>query len=340
MTGLRSKILVLVLGLAAPAFAYEDSPADEPGTETMASDPALATGPIQPFVPPAIDYPGVIDLGPKLALYIDHTYEYTNDLSTFWWVRGRGNNYRVAFGGVYAFGNLRVHAEVPLQYTRLAIDSLMGKQPTDADRTKAALSLADLITDAAYFWNLSIGAMPTHVGLGMRIRWPTHTTKYSFGLVTGSTVEFGFPYYLHLAPAALVSTSYGPVFLVANQGLLAMLAKDVNIGGVIQPIPNIYFWESHVALGLAATDWLAFTVELLSFVQLNRAVLIDPTTSTQDSLIDTRAVFLNPGVTLDIGNFRLAAAGRLDLTGKSTRDFGVITFSGSRALLARLSYLY
>jgi len=30
---------------------------------------------------------------------------------------------------------------------------------------------------------------------------------------------------LHVAPAALLSTSYGPVFLVANQGVLAMLAK-------------------------------------------------------------------------------------------------------------------
>jgi hypothetical protein len=176
-----------------------------------------------------------------------------------------------------------------------------------------------------------------HVGLGLRVRWPTHTTRYQFGLAppAGGTVEFGFPYYLHLAPAALFSTSYGPVFLVVNEGVLAMLAKDITIGGILQRIPNIYFWESHVAAGLAATDWLAFTLELLSFVQLNRVDVEQMT-----NLNDTRAVFLNPGATLDLGSYRLAVAGRFGLTGRSTRDFGVITFSGSHAFLVRLSCLF
>jgi|GEM_PF-1500209 len=336
MRGLQSRILVLVLGLAAPALAdEEDLPAGEPALDAAPANANPTVGPIQPFVPPSVDYPGVIDLGPRLALYVDHTYEYTNDLSTFWWVQGRGDNYRVAFGGVYAFGNLRVHAEVPLQYTRLAIDTLMYQPPVDADRTKAAFSLGDVITDAAYFTDLSIDGFPTHLGFGLRVRWPTHTTKYQFGLIDGSILEFGFPYYLHLAPSAFLSTSYGPVFLVVNQGALAMLANDVSLGGVIQRIPNIYFWESHVVAGLAATDWLAFTVEMLSFVQLNRVDVEQMT-----NLNNTKAVFLNPGVTFDLGNYRVAVAGRLDLAGRSSRDFGVITFSGSRALLIRLSYLF
>jgi len=335
MRRLQSTILVLVLGLAAPALAYEDSPTAEPGTDASAAAVEPSAGPIQPFVPPGIDYPGIIDLGPRFALYVDHTYEYTSDLSTFWWVQGRGNNYRVAFGGMYRFGNLQVHAEVPLQYTLLTIDSLQGQTPTNADRTKAALSLGDIVTDAAYFWDLPIDAMPTHLGLGLRVRWPTHTTKYRFELVDLSIMEFGFPYYLHLAPAALLSTSYGPIFVVINEGVLAMLAKDVNLAGYVQQIPNIYFWESHFAVGLAATDWLAFTVELLSFVQLNQVNAPNMT-----NLNDTKATFLNGGVTLDLGNYRLALAGRLDLGGRSSRDFGVITFSGSRALLARLSYLF
>jgi hypothetical protein len=336
MRRLQSRILVLVLGLAAPALAYEDSPALDPGSDAPAATGETKVGPIQPFVPPGVDYPGIVDLGPRLSLYFDHTYEYTDDLSTFWWVDGRGRNYRVALGGTYRFGNLQLHAEVPLQYTQLTIFFLMQQPPVDADRNKAGFSLGDVITDLAYFWDLPFDTMPTHVGLGLHVRWPTHTTKFRFGLIDGSTLEFGFPYYLHLAPAALLSTSYGPVFLVVNQGALAMLAKDVNLGGAIQRIPNIYFWESHVAAGLAATDWLAFTLELSSFVQLNRVNVENMAT-----LNDTRAVFLNPGVTLDLGNYRVAVAMRWDLGHwRSARDFGVITFSGSSAILARLSYLF
>ena len=336
MRRLELRILLLVLGLSAPALADEESaPVESPdGPSALTTEPPA--GPLQPLVPPGIDYPGIIDLGPRFSLYVDHTYEYTDDLSTFWWVDGRGTNYRVALGGAYRWGNLQVHAEVPLQYTQLTIISLMKQPPVDADRSKASFSLGDVITDAAYFWDLPIDAMPTHVGLGLRVRWPTHTTKYRFELQDHSILEFGFPYYLHLAPAALLSTSYGPVFLVVNQGVLAMLAKDVMLGGVLQRIPNIYFHESHVAAGLAATDWLAFTVELVSFIQLNR-VDVDLMTN----LNDTRAVFLNPGVTLDLGNYRLAVAFRWDMGyWRSARDFGVITFSGSSAILARLSYLF
>jgi hypothetical protein len=343
MRRLELRTLLLLLGLSAPAFADEESaPVERPdGSDAVAAEPQV--GPIQPLVPPGVDYPGIIDLGPRLSLYVDHTYEYTNDLSTFWWVQGRGNNYRVALGGSYAFGSLRVHAEVPVQYTQLAIDLLMGNEPAATDRIKAALSLGDVITDAAYYWDLPSDAMPTHVGLGLRVRWPTHTTRYQFGLMNGGTIEFGIPYYLHLSPAAILSTSYGPVFLAGNQGMLAMLAKDIDLGGVLTKIPNMYFWESHVAAGLAATDWLAFTLEVLSVVQLNRVEMTNAMATTpeeQTRVFPTRAVFFNPGATLDLGRYRLALAARFGLPGNSTRDFGVFTFSGTHAFLARLSYLF
>ncbi len=344
MTGAvsRALILVLALALAEPARAYEDLPSIEPAPDSARAHLEAPAGPIAPFVPPAIDYPGIVDLGPRASLYVDHTYEHAGDLSTFWWVRGRGNNYRAAVGASFAFGDLRVHAEVPLQYTQLAIDSLMGNQPTDADRTKAALSLGDVITDAAYFLDLPGDVLWTHLGLGLRVRWPTHTTRYRFGLMSGGIVEFSFPYYLHLSPAAILSTSAGPVFLVVNQGVLAMLAKDIDLGGIWQRIPNMYFWESHVAAGLAATDWLAFTVELASAVQLNRVEMTNPMAPSgeQTRLFSTRAVFINPGATLDLGRYRLSLAARLGLPGNSTRDFGVFTFSGTHAFLVRLSYLF
>jgi hypothetical protein len=340
MRRLPSSILVLVLGLAAPVRAYEESPSLEPGSEAPAAAADTQVGPIQPFVPPAVDYPGIIDLGPRLALHVDHTYEYTNDLSTFPWVQGRGNNYRVAVGGMYRFGNLQLRAEIPVQYTQLTLDTLMGQLPADSDRTKAAFSLGDVVTNGAYFFELPITATRIYVGLGLQMRLPTHTTRFRFGLMGGGTAEFAFPYYVHLAPAALLSASYGPFFLVVNQGALAMLAKDITIEGILQRIPDIYFWESHVASGLAATDWLAFTVELLGFVQLRRVAMTNMLSPDQPSVLDIRALSVNPGLTLDLGGFRLAVAGRIGLSGRSTRDFGVITFSGSHAVLTRLSYLF
>jgi hypothetical protein len=339
----ESIVLVLVLASSATALADEESTPVEAPADPDAVTTERAVGPAQPLIPPGIDYPGIVDLGPRMSLYIDHTYEYANDLSTFWWVQGRGNNYRVALGGLCAFGNLRMHAEVPVQYTQLAIDTLMGNEPAATDRIKAALSLGDVITDAAYYWDLPSDAKPTHVGLGLRVRWPTHTTRFQFGLMKGGTIEFGFPYYLHLSPAAILSTSYGPVFLVANQGVLAMLAKDIDLGGILAKIPNMYFWESHVAAGLAATEWLAFTLEVLSVVQLNRVEMTNALAQPpeeQTRVFTTRAVFFNPGATLDLGRYRLALAARLGLPGNSTRDFGVFTFSGTRAFLARLSYLF
>ena len=336
MRRLQSGLAALVFGFATSALALDKVPY-EPTNESIAIPGA---GPRQPFVPPGVDYPAIVDRGPELSLYVDHTYESTRDLSTFWWVRGRGSNYRLTFGGVYRSGGFQAQAEIPVQYTLLTIDTLMQQAPNDADRTKAELSLADVIGQGAYFWELPTQDAPTYVGLNLRVRFPTHTTKFKFGLIDGSTMEFGFPYYLHLAPSMLLSTSYGPLFLVANQGLLAMLAKDIDLGGVLQKIPNLYFWESHVAAGVAATDWLSFTLELLSFAQLNRASINDPTSGQQANIDDVKAVFLNPGLTIDLGDFRLAMAGRLDLSGRSSRDFGTLTFSGSRAFLTRLSYLF
>jgi hypothetical protein len=319
-----------------PAFAAEEPPAGEDSRDES-SEGGAATAPASPrdFDAPHIDYPPLQSLATPVSIYVDHTYETTNDLSTLPWVRGRGRNYRVAVGGLYQIGGLRLNAEVPVQYTQLFIDSLMGQQPTDADRSKASISLGDIATGAAYAWNLPIESAKTYLGLGLRARLPTHTTKYHFGLQGGGFLEFGIPYYLHLAPGVLFSTHLGPITLTLNEGVLAMLAKDVRIGGVLQQIPNLYFWESHIAADVAATDWLDFSVEFLSCVQLNHVYV-----SNMTNLNGTHAFFVNPGITLNFGGYRLAVGGRFGLPGHSARDFGVITFSGSLAVLARLSYVF
>jgi hypothetical protein len=328
-----SSILVLAVALPMPALAYEDAPTPDP--DQSSPTPGDRSAASRPFAPPPIDYPGVQSLGPGTSLYLDATYETSSDLSTFDWVRGHGTSYRVALGGTFQWGGLRLNAELPVQYTELTIDSLNDLPPTDADRRKVSISLADVVTRAAYFWELPWGGLPTHAGLGLRVRWPTHTTRYQFGLVTGGILEFGFPYYVHLAPAVLLSASYGRLHLLLNEGVLAMLAKDISLDGVIQPIPDLYFWESHLVVGVDAAEWLLLSVELESFVQLNH---VEVTRMT--ALNDTRAVFVNPGVTVALGDYRVALAGRLGVSGRSARDFGVITFSGTHAVLARVSYVF
>jgi hypothetical protein len=326
--------LAILLALASPARADDDGPADqaEPTDEPVRTEATSSS--VGGGGPPAIDYPGLIRTG-GVSLYVDHTYETVNDLSTFWWVRGRGSNYRLAVGGSYRSGDLCLSAEIPVQYTYLQIDSLMGLLPTEADRNKAAISLGDLLTSAAYDWRQDLGGIPVLVGLGLRVRWPTHTTRYRFGLMDGSILEFGFPYYLHLAPTLIASARFGPVSLTVNQGVLAMLAKDVTIGDILQRIPNIYFWESHVALDLAIADWLDLSTELVSMVQLNR-VEVD----NMSNLNGTRAMFITPGATLELQGVLLSVAARFGLAGRSSRDFGVITFSGERAYLVRLAYRF
>jgi hypothetical protein len=331
-----SRILVLLLGATTPAFA-DDEPPIEGSTSDASGERVTTAASALPgsFYPPGIDYPPMQGLGTGVSIYVDHTYETTDDLSTFWWVKGSGRNYRVAVGGLYQSGGLHLNAEVPVQYTQLFIDSLMGLDPTPADKTKAVVSLGDIITGATYVWDLPLDAAKTEWGLGLRVRWPTHTTKYKFGLVDGSILEFGFPYYLHLEPSVLLSTKLGHVSVTINEGVLAMLARDVWIGDILQPIPNLYFWESHLAADIAATDWLDLSVEVLSCMQLNQV-----TVSNMTNLNGTRAVFINPGVTIDLGSYRLALAGRFGLPGRSSRDLGVITFSGSNAYLARVSYMF
>jgi hypothetical protein len=325
-------ILLASIGIALPALASED-PFSAPEAATTA--PSDAPPAILEFDLPHLDYPPIETRASATSLYVDHTYESTDDLSTFWWVKGHGYNDRVAVGGDLRLGDLRLRGELPLQYTRLFIDTLMGQAPSSSDQAKSSFSLGDIITSATYFWSLSGDQAQVDLGVGMRVRWPTHTTKYKFGLVDGSTLEFGFPYYLHVSPGLLLSARKGPVGLAVSQGVLAMLAKDVTIGDVRQQIPNIYFWESHVAADLVAADWLDLSIELLSLVQLNRVDV-----SNMTGLNDTRAVFVNPGVTVAYDQFRLAVAGRFGIGDRSVRDVGVITFSGSRAVLARVSYVF
>jgi hypothetical protein len=325
-------VLAWLMPLAGTAHAFAEE--DEPGVK-LPSAAKPAPGPAaKSAIPPGVDYPPVQSLGSGSTLYLDFTYERSNDLSTFYWVRGQAAGYRVALGGNLRLGGLQLNVELPVQLTQLFIDSLGNRPPTASDREKSSYSLADVVTGGSYAWELAKGPIAAFIGLGMRVRLPTHTMKYRFALTDGSFYSFGFPYYFHLAPAGLFFASYGPLSLTVNQGLLAMLAQNTTLLNLPLNIPNIFFWESHYAVALRPVHWLGLSLELISCVQLSH---IDD--QNFQNLNRLKAFYLDPSVAFDIGSYRISLAGRIGL-GKDTERFGVLTFSGSQAVLARLSYLF
>ena len=286
--------------------------------------------------PPGIDYPAAQALGVGTSLYIDHTYESTEDLSTFTWVTGHGSNYRVAAGGNLQLGDLYLTAEIPLQYTRLHIDTLQGAPTIDQDREKASLSLGDIIVGGNLLWDIPVDAFRLRIGAGLRSRLPTHTTQYAFRLASGYIFQFGFPYYLHVSPGIVLVASSKFLTFRVEQALLGMVAivRDVIFDNIRMDIPDLYFWESHYAVIAKPIEWLGLSAELVSCIQLNRVADGGYTT-----LHNLKALMLDPAITVDFGGYRASLAGRFGLT-HGAQDFGVITFSGTRALLLRLSYVF
>ncbi len=250
-------ILGLGLGWASSAHAADDDPFELP---PAASAPAVPGEAATPIDLPGVDYPALQSFGAGSSLYIDHTYEHSGDLSTFYWVKGRAAGDRIALGGTLRLGGFHLNGEAPILLTRLYIDQLGSSAPIAPDRKKSAFSLGDVIGGASYAWDVSGDSVTALVGVGMRVRLPTHTMTYSFSLIDGSPYAFGFPYYFHLAPAAMGLFVFGPLSLTVNEGVLAMLAKNTTLLGVPLNIPNVYFWESHYALSVLATSWLGFSV--------------------------------------------------------------------------------
>jgi hypothetical protein len=292
--------------------------------------------PARPFDPPGIDYPPAQAVGVGTSLYVDQTYETTSDLSTFTWVTGHGDNFRTSIGGTLAIGGLHLAAEIPLQYTRLHIDTLQGNPTAPQDRDKTTLSLGDITTGGGYLWTLPVDAIRLQVGPTLLARLPTHTTQFAFTLASGYIITFGFPYYLHLDQGLVFLATTKFLTIRIEETLLQMLAvvRQVTFDGIPMSIPDLYFWESHFAAIAQPLDWFGFSVELVSCIQLNR---VDDGGYT--TLHNVKALMLEGGPAFDFGSFRASVVGRFGLT-HGAQDFGVITFSGTRAVMGRLSYVF
>ena len=176
----------MVLGVTSTTRAAEEVPEADGADDAPKMEKQIEFTPARAFDPPGIDYPAAQALGIGTSLYVDETWETTSDLSTFNWVTGHGDNFRTSIGGTLALGDLRLAAEIPLQYTRLHISTLQGYDTAVQDRDKAAWSLGDVITGASYLWSIPGDAIRLQMGPSLRARLPTHTTEFTFTLANGS----------------------------------------------------------------------------------------------------------------------------------------------------------
>jgi hypothetical protein len=314
-------LLSCLVFLASPAHAAADEDRDP-----VAADDTPG--------PASMEYPGIQRLFQPSGLYIDHTYERSSDLSTMAWVGGSGRNYRVGFGATWKRGPWNFSAELPLQYTRLTIEKLQEMEPAPADRSKGALSLGDLLLGSTYGGRTRVGPVALSLGAGLRVRVPTHTMRFSFGLINGGTVTFGIPYYLHASPTLIAGATFGDLAFTMNQGVLGMFSKDIDIGGIPQPVPTIYFWESHYALSLTGLGPLTLWTELTYCHQLNAIQVVN-----FERVNGIDALSVQPGIAWRIDRYVVIAEARLGVT-KDTQDLGIVAFAGNHAFLVRMAYRY
>ena len=319
-------LLLPIFFLTTPSLAEtgETSPAE--AIPSIPDDPTPG--------PESMEYPGIQRLFLPTTFYADHTYQRSSDLSTMAWVRGSGKNYRVGLGAIFKFDAWNFSVELPVQYTQLTIDKLQGQDPDPADRTKGALSLGDLLLGTTYGFKTSAGPVDLSLGAGLRVRVPTHTMKFAFRLINGGAIEFGIPYYLHTSPTIIARAALGPLAFTMNQGVLGMFSKDLDLGGIPQPVPTIYFWESHYALSLTGLGPLTVWTELSYCHQLNSIQVVN-----FERVNGIDALSLQPGLALRMDRYLLIAEGRIGLT-KATQDLGIVAFSGNHAFVVRLAYRY
>ena len=323
-----SRWCVLLACLAFPASPALAEPEDAP----RPADPAPPDDPTPG--PASMEYPGIQRLFLPTAIYVDHTYEQSSDLSTMAWVGGSGRNFRVGLGATWKRGAWNFSAELPAQYTQLTIEKLQGQDPNPEDRTKGALSLGDLLLGSTYGFKTNAGPVDLALGAGLRVRVPTHTMQFSFRLINGKSISFGIPYYLHASPALIAAATWGDLAFTMNQGVLGMFSKDIDLGGIPQPVPTIYFWESHYALSLTGLGPLTVWTEVSYCHQLNPIEVVN-----FERVNGIDALSLQPGIALRFDRTSLIAEARIGLT-KDTQDLGIVAFAGNHAFLLRMAYRY
>jgi hypothetical protein len=343
--GSRTLILSISLSLfsaaraaaAEPAVATEDDPAE--GLPSAPSHRRLA-----PDAPPAwaddapapADTPQLRNVEPRTRLYIDGSFAQTGDLSALPDIAGKGRNLRLGIGGSLKWRRFQFDTELPAsQATTLDLLPPNAQiQIYDEDKHQTALSIGDLRLGAQWTNPLPVDAMDVVAGFGLRVRVPTHTTRFQFHDLSGNLGTYLLPYYFHIEPAALIGGALGPVSFVMNQGLMLLTGPSGQINGLPVVVPNLYFWDAHYALAWRIFSLLAVSGELNTTIQLNHVSGVD-----FQRVNDVRAVSVVPGLQLHLGRYRVDALARFGLT-RGADLLGVIGYAGTRSFVLRLSRVF
>jgi hypothetical protein len=320
MNGLGIRVVFPVLATAVlSSYAPSLSAADR--------TPAEADAFLGEYAPAAVEGPELRLPVSLPRLYVDASYARTDDLSSLPYITGKARNLRFAAGGSWRFHRFAFTGELPfVQVTTIDIATLMNQPPPAGDRHQSSVSIGDLRTGVDWTDHLAAALVG---GFGLRVRVPTHSTRFEFHLADGPA-HYALPYYFHLEPTAILGAAVGPFTFVVNQGAAILIGPDGDFEGFHIHVPTIAFWSAAYAVSWAPSGAFAASLELSTDVQLNHVSGADLT-----AFNDVRAAWLAPALQWHVAGCRVDLVARFGLS-KSTDLFGIFEYAGSTSYTLRV----
>lgn len=312
-----------LLAFAGAWLASRPCPADE------ADDAFL-------YDPPSVEAPRLRNAQPRTTVYLDLAYGRSNDLSALPDIAGTAHGFRMAAGGTLKLGRFQLDLELPTgQVTTL---DLVNPNPVfeidPGDKHQTEISLGDSRMGAQWTDVLAPDTVGLVAGLGLGVRIPTHTTRYTFHLVDGSPGLYVLPYYFHIQPTLILGEALGPVSLLMNQSVLMLIGPNGQVADVPVITPTLYFWDAQYGISARATDGFGLSCVLNTTFQINKLdEVIFP------NLNRVRSVYLVPGAQLHVGAYRIDLIGRIGLT-RGAEQLGVLTFQGTDSVTVRVTRIF
>lgn len=284
--------------------------------------------------PAGVDTPQLRNVEPRTRIYVDGSYAQTPDLSALPNIAGSGRNLRFAIGGSLRWRRFQFDTELPAsQATTL---DLLDPNPAiaiaDEERHQTALSIGDLRLGAQWTNAFPIDALPLVGGFGLRARIPTHTTSFQFtNLIDGTQGIYTLPYYFYIEPTMMLGGAIGRFSFVTNQGALILTGPDGRVLDLEIIVPNMYFWDAHLAIACRIIEAVSISVEGNYTHQLNQ---LDPVMFPK--LSNIRAVSVIPALQVRLGEYRVDSIARIGLS-RGADVLGVLGFAGTRSFILRVS---
>ena len=123
----------------------------------------------------------------------------------------------------------------------------------------------------------------------------------------------------------------GNFSFVTNQGPFILTGPDGQVLDLPIPVPNIYFWDAHLAIAYRIAEAITLSVEGNYTHQLND---LDPVMFPK--LSDIRAIAVAPALQVRFDRYRVDAVTRIGLS-RGAEVLGVLGYAGSRSFVLRVS---